>query len=268
MKKVIIIGILSVCMCFTAVSKNLHQGEKIVRSIMELEFDEQAKAANAFVTWELVGDWGKFDYSFSQGSLNGNALTINANEYKDFVDGNEGIALSLQGQPKTDEGNYRLLMKVKDVSDNLDFEKDDLNFEMNINYLLPPPTPLWIKIAIVGGILLALLLIVLLVLHVTAKFPKGILQLGHNEVRLKGKKRISVKDELVKLGVTLPDDTDVVFVKKRFASFQGPCIKEAKNCTLNRYGSNLSNGSVIRPDEEIKGLTSIEGKEIIIRYCI
>lgn len=259
---------LLVGICYSAVSKDLHQGEKLVKSIMELEFDEQAKAVNAYVTWELVGDWDKFVYSFSQGSLNGNALTINANEYKDFVDGNEGIALFLQGKPKTDEGNYHLSMKVRDVSDDLDFEKDDLNLDMNINYLLPPPTPLWIKLLIAGAILFVLLLLILLVLHVTAKFPKGILQLGHNEVRLKGKKRISVKDELVKLGVTLPEGTDVVFVKKRFASFQGPCLKETKNCSLNRYGSSFSNGSVIRPDEEIKGLMSIDGKEIIIRYCI
>jgi len=134
--------------------------------------------------------------------------------------------------------------------------------------LLPPPMPLWLRLLILGIVLIVLALIVWLVLDTTAKFPKGILQIGNEEVKMKGKKRISVKDELLKLGISLPDDTDVVFVKKRFASFQGPCLKETKNCSLNLYGSDFSKGSVLRPDEEIKCLISSDGREIVIRYCI
>ena len=267
MKKAIITGIFLVCTCFTAVSRDLHQNEKLVKSIMELEFDEQAKASNAFITWELVGDWDKFVYGFSQGSLNGNTLTINANEYKDFVDGNEGIALSIQGKSKTDQGNYRLSMKVSDVSDALDFLKDELELDMNINYILPPPPSLLERLFVPGIILLALILILIIVLNVTAKFPSGLLQLGHDEVNIKGKKMVSVKNELEKMGVQLESDTDVIFVKKRFGSFQGPCVKEMKNCALEREGVYLSKGAVILPDEEIHGLKDLNGNEIIIRYC-
>lgn len=266
MKKLIIIGLLVVCTSMTAVSKDLHQGERLVKSIMELDIDEDAKAANAYVTWELVGDWDKFDYSFSQGILEGNTLTINANDYKDFVDGNEGLALSLQGKSKTDEGNYILSMKVKDVSDGLDFEKNDLDLDMNINYLLPPPTPLWIKLLIAGVILLVLVLLILLVLHVTAKFPKGILQFNNFTVKLKGKKMISVKDELKKNSIFLNDGTEIILVKKRFASFQGPCLKEIKGCTLKCNGALLSKGKVIHRNQEVNGLTDKDGNAIIIRY--
>lgn len=267
MKKLIIIGLLVVCASMTAVSKDLHQDERLVKSIMELDIDDDAKAANAYVTWELVGDWDKFDYSFSQGILEGNTLTINANDYKVFVDGNEGIAISLQGKPKTEEGNYLLSMKVKEVSDGLDFEKEDLNLDMNINYLLPPPMPWWLKLIIAVGILLVLVLIMLLILHVTAKFPKGLLQLGRDSVRLKGKKRISVKEELDKMGISVANDADVIFVKKRFVSFQGPCIKEMKNCELECYGTPLAKGAVIHLEEEIKGVKDLSGNDIIIRYC-
>ena len=266
MKRALLIGILLVFSCFSAVSKDLHQGEKFVKTIIKLNFDEDAKAADAFVIWELVGDWDKFDYGFSQGSLDGNTLTVKANEYKAFVDGNEGIAISLQGKSKTEEGNYTLSMKVKDVSDDLEFKKDRLNLDMNINYLLPPPTPLWIKLLIAGAILLVLVLLILLVLHVTAKFPRGLLQLGQDSVKLKGKKRISVKEELEKMNVTLAEDTDVILVKKRFGAFQGPCIKEMKKCDLERDGEYLTPGSIIHFEEEIKGLRDINGNDIIIIY--
>ena len=267
MKKSLIIGILMVCTCFTAVSKDLNQGEKLVKSILELDFDEQCKATNAFVTWELVGDWDKFEYTFSQGNLNGNMLTVNANEYKDILDGFEGIALSIQGKPKTPQGCYSLSMLVNEVSDNLDFLKEELDLEMNINYLLPPPLPIWKRLLVPAIILAVLALIVILVLHITAKFPKGLLQLGREEVNLKGKKMVSVKEELEKLGIELESGTDVILVKKRFGSFQGPSVKEMKNCVLEREGIYLSKGSVILPDEEIHGLTDIQGNEIIIRYC-
>lgn len=269
MKKVIIIGILMVCTCFTAVSRDLHQGEKLVKSIMELEFDEQCMATNAFVTWELVGDWDLFDYSFSQGELSnkGKLLTINANEYKDFLDGYEGIALSIQGKPKTPQGNYRLSMIVSEVSDELDFVKEDLDLDMNINYILPPPPPLWKRLLVPCIILAVLVLIAILVLHITAKFPKGLLQLGREEVDLTGKKMVSLKEELDKLGVELESGTDVILVKKRFGSYQGPTVKEMKNCALERDGVYLSRGAVILPDEEIHGLKDLQGNEILIRYC-
>lgn len=267
MKKAFITSIFLVCTCFNAVSRDLHQDEELVKSIMELEFDEQAKASNAFITWELVGDWDKFIIDFSQGNFDGKLLTVSANEYKDLVDGNEGIALSIKGKPKTGQGNYRLSMKVSEVSDELDFLKDELELDMNINYILPPPPSLLERLLVPGVILLALILILITVLHLTAKFPSGLLQLGRDEVNIKGKKMISIKNELEKMGVQLESDTDVIFMKKRFGSFQGPCIKEMKNCALEREGVYLSKGAVILPDEEIHGLKDLNGNEIIIRYC-
>lgn len=267
MKKIAIITVLIFFVSMMAVAEDLTKGEKLVKSL-ELVFDDQAMADDVFISWELNGDWDKFDYSFSQGTLEGNVFTIRAKEYKDFVNGHEGIALTVEGKSKTKEGEYVLYLTVMDKTEGLVFTKEELNADFRINYLLPPPPPLWKRLLILGIILALLALIIWLVLDITAKFPKGILQLGHNEVRLRGKKRISVKDELIKLGVSLPNGTDVVFVKKRFVSFQGPCIKETKNCTLVLYGSTLSKGSVIRPDEEIKGLTGSDGREIVIRYCI
>lgn len=267
MKRIIIIGILLACTCLMAVSRDLHQGEKLVKSIIELEFDDQAKAANSFVTWELDGDWDKFDFGFSQGVIEGNLLTINANEYKEFLDGENGIALSLQGKPKTEQGTYRLSMVVTNVSEDLEFLKEDLDLDMNVNYILPPPPPLWKRLLVPAIVLLALILIILLVLHVTAKFPKGLLQLGRDEISLKGKKVVSVRKELEKLGTQLEGDSDVIFIKKRFGSFQGPVVKEMKGCSLELNGNFISRGTVLHPDEELHGLKDCNGDEIIIRYC-
>lgn len=267
MKKLLILSYLMAMLFIPCVAEELRQGDKLVKNL-ELEFDDRAKANNGFITWELSGDWDKFDYDFSQGNLHKNVFTINANEYKDFANGEAGIALTIVGKSKTPQGDYTLSMHVAEVSDDLDFPKEELDADFHINYLLPPPPPLWKRLLVPAIILVVLSLLLLLVMHLAAKFPKGLLQFGHNAVRLKGKKRISVKEELGKMSISLPEDTDVVFVKKRFASFRGPCIKEIKNCSLKRYGSELSKGSVIRPDEEIKGLKDINGKEIVVRYCL
>lgn len=258
-----------VLMAFAVMSANaddLKQGDKLIKSL-ELDFDEQAKTDDVFISWELSGDWDKFDYCFSQGILEDNVFTIRATEYKGFANGHEGIALTLEGKSKTDEGNYNLSMHVKDVKDDLDFPKDALNADFQINYILPPPPPLWKRILLPCIILLVLALIIWFVLDTTAKFPKGLLQLGNNTIKLKGKKTISVKDELKKMSVSLADGTDVVIYKKRFTSFQGPCIKEIKNCGLQCNGINLSKGKIMRRQQDVKGLKDINGKEIIIRYC-
>lgn len=266
MKHQIIIVALMVFVCMTASAEVLKQGGKLIKSL-ELEFDEQAKADNAFISWELSGDWDKFDFSFSQGELEGNVFTITATTYKAFADGNEGIALSIVGKPKTDEGNYNLMMRVKEVTEDLDFPKESLNADFQIQYILPPPPPLWKRILLPTIILILLALIIGVILHVTSKFPKGILQFGHEEVKLRGKKRVSAKEELEKRGIQLPEGTDIIFVKKRFASFSGPCIKKMYNCTLERDGSFLTKGSIIRLEEEVKGLIDSNGNELLIRYC-
>jgi len=266
MKKSFIFLILMVFAIIPTKADNLKQGEKLVKSL-ELEFDEQAKTDDVFISWELSGDWDKFDYSFSQGTLENNVFIIRANEYKGFANGHEGIALTIEGKSKTEEGDYNLILRVKEVTDDLNFPKNALNADFQITYLLPPPPPLWKQILVPTIILIALALIILFILHVTSKFPKGILQFGHEEVRLRGKKRVSAKEELEKMGIQLPDGTDIVFVKKRFATFCGPCIKEMKNCSLERDGSYLSKGSIIRLEEEVKGLTDVNGNELLIRYC-
>lgn len=263
MKKGILLGILTACLSLTATARDLHQGDKIVLG-MALEFNEDAKSDNAFISWALLGDWSKFDYKFSQGTVSQNVFTIKADEYKDFVNGAEGIVLTISGKSQTDAGNYNLAMKVKEISDNLEISAEDLSMEMSVNYILPPPPPLWKRLLVPAIILIVLVLIVLLVLHLTAKFPGGLLQVGHDEIYLKGKKVVSLKKEL---GIEFADDADVIFVKKRFDRFQGPCIKDMINCDLERDGVYLSKGAVILPDEEVVGLKDSKGNVQIIRYC-
>lgn len=267
MKKLIIFFYFLALLSVSCVAEELRQGDKIVKNL-ELEFDDRAKANNGFITWELSGDWDKFDYDFSQGNLHKNVFTINANEYKDFANGEAGIALTIVGKSKTPQGDYTLSMHVAEVSDDLDFPKEELDADFHINYLLPPPPPIWRRLIVPTIVLLVLLAIALIILNATAKFPKGVLQLGDNSVRLRGKKKVSVKEELAKMSVSLADGTDVIFVKKRFASFRGPSVKEMKGCTLKRYGTEISKGAVIRPDEDVKGLSDLNGKEIVIRYCL
>lgn len=261
MKKYFLLCILFAAFGWIATAKDLQEGETLVKTL-KLGFNDEAKASNAFISWDLVGDWDKFNVSFSQGTLNKNTFTVKAKEYKDFADGKNGIALTVQAKPKTPKGEYSLSMKVKEVSDELNFPKNSLNLNINVNYL--PPEPDLLKILLkYGSILLALGLITWLVLHFTAKFPGGYLQVGRDEVSLKGKKEVSLKKEL---GVEFADDADVVFVKKRLGSFQGPRIKEMKNCSLERDGVYLSKGTVILLDEEIRGLKDSSGNEVIIRY--
>ena len=269
MKRVILIGIFFLAACVgmsAAVMKDLKQGETLKMNL-KLSFSEEAKQDGAFVTWELAGDWDKFDYEFSQGTLKGNILTVKAADYNEFANGEEGIAMVITGRKKTEDATYNLVMKVKDVSANLNFPKDKMNLDLNVHYILPPPPPIWLILAIVGGVLAVLGAIVALVLHVTAKFPKGLLQIGREEVYLKGKKQISVRKELEKVGIELEGASDVIFDKKRFGTFQGPRIKQMIDCALERDGEFVSRGSVLLPTEELKGLKDVQGNEIVIIYC-
>ncbi len=266
MKKKILIVVLLSFVGMTASAEVLEHGNTLVKSL-ELEFDDQAKEDDVFISWELSGDWDKFDYNFSQGTLENNIFTIRAKEYKDFANGHDGIALTIEGKKKTKEGEYNLSMHVTEVSDDLDFPKDAFNADFQINYLLPPPPPLWKRLLVPAIILVVLALFITWLLDYTAKFPRGLLQLGSNTVKLKGKKTISVKDELKKMGTELPEGTEIVLCKKRFTTFQGPCIKELKNCVLQSNGALLTRGKIMRRQQEVKGLKDSAGKEISIRYC-
>lgn len=274
-KKSIVLGLLSVfgLMAFAQVQVEaddnivLNEGETLTWEIKALDFTDEAIESGAFISWEMVGDWDKFDYAFSQGTVENNVYTIRADEYESFVEGTEGLAVDISGKPKIEKRVYNLSLKTKEVSKDLEFDKENADAELSFQYLPIPPMPWWLKLLIAGAILLVLVLLILLVLHVTAKFPRGLLQLGRDSVRLKGKKRISVKEELDKMGISVANDADVIFVKKRFASFQGPSIKEMKNCELERYGTPLSKGAVIHLEEEIKGVKDLNGNDIIIRYC-
>lgn len=249
----------------TGTADSLKQDDQLVKTL-ELEFDDQAREDDVFITWELSGDWDQFDYSFSQGTLKGNVYTIRANEYKDFANGNEGIALTIKGKEDTPEGKYNLAMHVNEVTDNLDFEKETLNAEFQITYILPPPMPWWQKLIILAVILSVLGLLIAWLFSSQAKFPRGMLQLGKDSIMLKGKKEISVKAELEKMGIQLEPGTEIVFYKKRFATFNGPCVKEIKGCVLERNGSYVTKGTVILPTEDVTGLTDEQGNEIVIRY--
>lgn len=269
MKRVFLTGIFFLAAYIgvsAAVMKDLKQGETLKMNL-KFSFSEDAKQDGAFVTWELAGDWDKFDYKFSQGKLKDNILTIEAADYKEFANGEDGVALIIAGKKKTEDATYNLVMKVKEVSANLDFPKNKMNLDLNVHYILPPPTPWWMILAIIGGVFAVLGAIVALILNVAAKFPKGLLQIGREEVYLKGKKQVSVRKELEKVGIELEGTSDVVFDKKRFGSFQGPRIKQMTDCTLERDGEFVSRGSVLLPTEELKGLKDVQGNEIIIRYC-
>lgn len=270
MKRIIITGLCFLMACAgmmaAPITKDLHKGDKLTLNL-ELVFNDEAKEEGGFISWELVGDWDKFDYRFSQGSVKDKIFTIKAAEYNDFFDGEEGIALIINGKSKTEAETYNLSMKVSNVLDGMIFPKDKLNLDLAVRYILPPPPPLWETLLIPCIILLILVIIVVIVLKVTEKFPKGLLQLGREEVYLKGKSRVSVKEELEKQGIMLEDDCDIIFVKKRFGSFQGPCIKEMRNCALELDGSFVSRGKVLLPGEELTGLKDSNGNEIIIRFC-
>lgn len=267
MKRLLFVYSLLCCISIPALSRDLHKGELLVKSIMELEFNEQAIEADAYIVWELSGDWDKFEYSFTQGTCKNGQLTLKASEYQDFCNGQYGIAISLQGKSKTKGGNYSLFMKVLEVSEELEFSKEELNCDMKITYILPPPEPIWKKLLVPGIIVVVLILILLLVLHITAKFPTCTMQLNREEISLGGKKSVSVKEELMKLGIELEEGTDVVLVKNRFGAFNGPVIKKTENCLLECAGELMSKGNVILLDEEVRGLKDIDGNEIIIRCC-
>lgn len=243
---------------------DLKYPDELVESMFELEFSEGAVANNACVYWGLEGDWDKFSYEFSQGIVKGEVLTLNAGEYKDLVNGQKGVSVTLDGKSGTRKGDYLLSMKVKDLSENLQFNGNESSVDIRINYT---PKPLWRVLLVPVVVLVALIIIIILVLHYLAKFPRGLLQLNNNTVQLKGKKEISVKEELKKLKIELNEGTDVILVKKRFASFQGPCVKEATGCSLMCNGAQLTKGKIIRRNQEVTGLTDKDGKRISIRYC-
>ena len=233
-------------------------------TILELEFSEGAKANEAFVSWDLVGDWDKFSYHFSQGKVKNGVYSISASEYMDLVDQCDGISLTLEGKSSTRSGNYELSMIVKEVSKDMKFLADDLDLDIPISY---DGKPIWLRLLVPAIILVVLVLLLLLVLHVTAKFPRGLLQLNNNTVKLQGKKMISVKDELKNMGIFLAEGTEIILVKKRFASFQGPCVKEAKNCNLKCNGVPLTKGKIMHRNQVVTGLTDKSGNPITMRYC-
>lgn len=265
MKKSGFIVFLLFCLV-SSYASDLKYGEAPITKKMKLGINQTAVDSGAFIQWQLKGPWDKFDYSFSQGELDSknHTFTVYASEYKDSVNGEVGIVLTVNGKKKTEGGEYTLEMEVVKASDNLKIEKDKFHLLLPVKY--QPYQKTVFEILLPYLIILAVILLLLLVLHVTAKFPRGLLQLGQDSVKLKGKKRISLKEELEKLDVTLAEGTDVILVKKRFGAFQGPCIKEMKKCDLERDGEYLTPGSIIHFEEEIKGLRDINGNDIIIIY--
>ena len=272
MKRIAFLGALLISTTLMAagqIQEDLHQEDGVIVKSLELEFNDVAKADDIFLSWKLVGDWDKFDYQFSQGTLEKDVYTIKASEYQAVVDGKKGITLTITTDPKSKikEGLYDLSMKLHNVSNEVELPDGGLDLDLKVNYIPTPPIPLWKRLLIPGIILLALIALLLLVLHLASIFPRGLLQLGREEVSLKGKTRISVKEELEKMEITLEEGTDVIFVKKRFGRFQGPCIKLMSNCSLERDGLFVSKGTVLLPEEELRGLTDIHGDEVLIRYC-
>ncbi len=264
MKKIFVLAAFILLCQMTAWSIDLKYDGTSKESILELDFSEGAKANDAYISWNLVGDWDKFSYSFSQGKVKGGVFTIKASEYLDRVDDLDGIGLTLEGKSKTRTGNYELSMIVNEVSKDMGFMAEDLELDIPVNYT---GKPIWLLFLVPAIILIALVLLLILVLHVTAKFPRGLLQLNNNTVKLQGKKMISVKDELQKMGVFLADGTEIILVKKRFASFQGPCVKEATNCNLKCNGAPLTKGKIMHRNQVVTGLTDKSGTPISMRYC-
>ena len=269
MKRFLIISLFLIGTFFAASSKQLKEGEQLNESIIVIPFSDAAKATDSYITWELEGDWSQFDFSFSQGNLSsdGRLYTIYANEYKDRVFGLDGIAIVINGMKKPEAKQCHLDMVCTEVSDNLQldgYSKDELDVHMTIDYIREP---FWLRHLVAEIICVVLILILLLVLNVTAKFPGGLLQLNRDEIMLKGRKSVSLKEELSNNGIDLEEGADVILVKKRFGTFNGPCIKEIKNCLLERDGELLSKGAIILDGEEIHGLKDINGVEIIIRFC-
>ena len=265
MKKIVVFTAVMLFGYMTAWAIDLKYGETFKETILELEFSEGAIANEAFVSWDLVGDWDKFSYHFSQGTVKKGVYTISAADYLDLVEQSNGISLTLKGKSSAKTGNYELSMIVKEVSKDMAFEADELDLEIPIEY---EGKSIWLRLLVPAIILIALVLLLLLVLHVTAKFPEGLLQLGREEVELKGKKKVSLKKELEDRNISLGDEVDVVLVKKRFVSFQGPKVSVMNGCELKRAdGSLLAIGDVIYPEETIYGLKDANGEDILIHLC-
>lgn len=267
MKRIKVLILLVLCLAGSANADDLKQGAQLTKSL-ELEFDDLAVESEAYITWELDGDWDKFEYSFSQGELDDNLFTVYAADYRSFVNGQEGIALTIAGKSKTKQDVYKLNMNVLEVSDELDFDKTLFNLNLQVNYILPPPTPIWKKLLIGGIILLSVILILVLLLNFLSKFPRGILQLGSVQVDMRGKKRISAKEELNNAGISTYGDSDVIFTKKMFGSFQGPVVKQMIDCDLYRSAADyLSTDSTVYSGDVVKGLKDSNGKDIVIAYA-
>lgn len=264
MKKVSFLMFLLTCLVVSTYAVDLKYGGDPVTKRLKLDVNQAAVESNAFIQWELQGDWDKFDYSFSQGVEEGNTFTIYAKDYLKAVNGEEGVLLTISGKKKTSKGDYNLNMVVVKATDNLSVNKDKMNLSLPIQY--EPYHKTIFEILLPFIILLIVILLIILILHVTAKFPKGLLQLNNTTVKLKGKKMVSVKDELQKMGIFLAEGTDIILVKKRFASFQGPCVKLATNCNLMCNGAPLTKGKIMRRNQEVKGLVDKSGTPISMRY--
>ena len=233
--------------------------DEVITKHLTLEITQAAKDNNAFITWELTGDWNSFDYNFSQGSLKKNLYTIYANDYQSYVNGGNGITFTLTAKSKAKTGNYTLMMTVKETSNELEFEANKMNLSLDINYDQGPiPFP-WTLVCIIA----AILLIIIIVLNAKSKFPSGLIQFGNIEVDLKGKKKVSAREEL---GDTLAAGVDVVFVKKTFGSYNGPMIKKIDGCELKRVdGSIIDKGEILYEGDTLYGMTDSLGKDIVIR---
>ena len=235
--------------------------DEVITKHLTLEITQAAKDNNAFITWELTGDWNSFDYNFSQGSLKKNLYTIYANDYQSYVNGGNGITLTLTAKSKAKTGNYTLMMTVKETSKELEFEANKMNLSMDINYDQGPiPFP-WTLVCIIA----AVVLIIILVLNSKAKFPSGLLQFGDHEVELKGKKIVSAKSELGE--ENLPEGVDVVFTKRIFGTFNGPIIKASEGCELMLSdGTVVSIGYKLSEGDTLSGLKDNNGYDIIISF--
>jgi len=130
--------------------------DSITRQI-ELEFNKEAIENDAFITWELIGNWQEFTITINQGVLEENSFTVKAKDYKDFAKGFDGIRICIKPNKHTKEGTYQLSMKVSDISENLEFSKEELDLIIpEFYYQAPPPRPLWQYL--VFGLLIAFLL--------------------------------------------------------------------------------------------------------------
>jgi hypothetical protein len=143
-----------------------------ITKTLQLEFSPEATEDEAYIVWELNGDWDLFNYSFNQGEQKDKFFTIKASEYKDFVSRYNGVTIILETQKNTKDGQANLKMSVVEVGADLEFDKNLLELNWEVFVIMPPPTPLGLKLLYILAVFIVLFHLIWFVFMKKRLYPK------------------------------------------------------------------------------------------------